>query len=105
MDSIAIFPVVDSRGVAGYQAVAGAEQSQGKTAGEALDLIRSQLSSGASGTLVVIQPTAKDEFFGNPQRSRLQELMRQWRAARDQGISLSANDQSELQGLVELELQ
>ena len=45
-----------------------------------------------------------DGFFSNEQIARLTELMARWRAARDTGVSFPADDQDELDRLIEAEL-
>ncbi len=105
MDSVTIFPVVDSNGSPGFRAVARVGQFDGRTAGEALDAIRSRLSPGTGSTVVVIEPFQPDALFTAAQRARLEELMSLWHAARDQGQTLSSQEQSELQELIEAELE
>lgn len=55
MTTVAIFPIPHHQGEVSYQAVAGAQQSEGRTAGEALDALTAQLPEGSAGTLVVVQ--------------------------------------------------
>ncbi|HZL91907.1 MAG TPA: hypothetical protein VFB96_26285 [Pirellulaceae bacterium] len=105
MDNVAIFPVIDdSRGTL-FRAVSRAGQSEGRTAGEALDALRTATSQTVqSSTVVVIQPFLPDALFTAEQQSRLQELMLRWRAARDAGQTLAPDEQAELQALVDAEL-
>lgn len=86
-----------------YRAVAGKAQSIGKSAGEALDALTAQLDEAEAGTLIVVQHLRPDRFFTAAQQ-RLAELMSRWRAARDAGPPWSAEEQAELDGLVESEL-
>ena len=58
-----------------YRAVAGDKESTGRTAGEALDALTSQLEDEESGTLVIVQNRKPDEFFDAAQQARLTELM------------------------------
>ncbi len=104
MTTIAIVP--ETAGDAGttYRAVAGNAQSVGKTPGEALDALTSQLDEAETGTLVVVQQLRPDRFFTAQQQQRLAELMSGWRAARDSGAPWSADQQAELDALVEAEL-
>jgi hypothetical protein len=104
MTRVAILPIPTETGVVSYCAVAGDKHSQDRTAGEALDALTAQLSKDESGTLVVVQSLRPDRFFSASQQRRLSELMARWRGARDQGESLSADEQLELQALVEAEL-
>jgi hypothetical protein len=87
-----------------YRAIAGKTEAVGKTAGEALDALASQLDEASAGTLLVVQCRRPDEFFTAAQQERLQELMTRWRAARDAGAALPAEEQAELDGLVDAEL-
>jgi hypothetical protein len=105
MQNVAIFPVVDSKGAPAFRAVATGAQSEGRTAGEALDALTSSLATENSGTVVLIQPFHPDRFFSAEQQARLARLMSAWRAARDGGIPLSAAEQAELNALAEAELQ
>ncbi len=45
-----------------YRAVAGNKQSTGRTVGEALDALTSQLEDEESGTLVIVQNRQADDF-------------------------------------------
>ncbi len=82
-----------------YRAVTGDKQSTGRTAGEALDALTSQLTDAESGTLVIVQNHKADRFFNSTQQARLTELMQQ-RDAR----TLSPEDARELENLIEVEL-
>jgi hypothetical protein len=55
MTTVSILPVPVSPGEWTYRAIAKDRQSDGRTAGEALDGITSQLTENESGTLVVVQ--------------------------------------------------
>lgn len=87
-----------------WRAIVGNKVSFGKTAGEALDTLTAQLSEEDSSTIVVRQ-MQPDRFFTAAQQQRIAQLMTQWRAARDSGNSLSPNEQTELEALVEAELE
>src|SRR5204863_8417673 len=82
-----------------YRALAGDKESTGRTAGEALDALTSQLAEDESGTLVIVQNHKADEFFDAAQQERLAELM-ELRQAR----TLSSEEDQELESLVEAEL-
>ena len=75
-----------------------------RTAGAALDALTAQLPSDQTGTLVIVQSHAADEFFSAGQKHRLGELMGRWRTARDAGAGLPPAEQTELDALVEAEL-
>ena len=88
-----------------YRAVAGDKQSVGQSAGEALDALTAQLPADEAGTLVVVQGRRPDEFFTADEQRRLSELMAEWRDARDGGKQFPADLQTELEQLVDAELQ
>lgn len=104
MVAVRILPVQTAGGQTIYHAVAGAKQSQGKTAGEALDGLTMQLSGDEAGALIIVQSLRPDRFFDAGQQQRLADLMARWRAARDAGTTLPASDQGELEALVEEEV-
>ena len=82
-----------------YRALAGDKESTGRTAGEALDALTSQLADNEGGTLVIVQNRKADQFFNAAQQERLAELMR----LREAG-SASPEEEKELEGLIEAEL-
>jgi hypothetical protein len=104
MITIAIVPESPGSATTQYRAVAGKLQSVGKTAGQALDALASQLGDAEAGTLVVVQHARPDQYFTAEQQQRLQELMARWRAARDGGTALPPAEQAELDALVAAEL-
>lgn len=104
MTKVAILPVTTDQGSIAYRAVAGAKQSSGTTAGEALDALTAQLSADEASTLVIVQSLRPDQFFTAAQQQRLTQLMARWRTTRDQGILLLPQEQAELEALVEAEL-
>ena len=104
MTRVAIVPGPTNGGSPSYRAAAGDKQSVGRTAGEALDALVSQLPAEQAGTIVVVQDLRPDPFFSATQRQRLSELMDRWRAARDAGASLDPSEQAELDSLAEAEL-
>ncbi|MEK6301728.1 MAG: hypothetical protein AABO41_13540 [Acidobacteriota bacterium] len=87
-----------------YRAISGARQSEGKTAGEALDALAKQLNEEEASTLVIVQNLRPDGFFTAQQQKRLGELMTQWRSARDKNGALKREEQAELEALIEAEL-
>ncbi len=103
MTKVAILPETDEPGRVTYRAIAGKQQSVGKTAGEALDALTSTLPENATSTMVIIQHQRPDEFFGAQQQARLKELILHWRASRDSGSAFSPAEQRELDSLVEAE--
>lgn len=104
MTKIAIVPEPADSGPVTYRAIAGRQQSVGKTAGEALDALTAALKCEDSTTLVIVQHQQPDRFFTPEQQARLQELMRRWRQARDGGAALTSEEQRELDELVDAEV-
>lgn len=82
-----------------YRAIVGRKESTGRTAGEALDALTSQLADDEGGTLVIVQTRKTDRFFNAAQRERLTELM-----SRRGAGALSLEEEKELEALVEAEL-
>ncbi len=101
---VAILPVPKASGEIAYHALAGDKQSHGKTAGQALDALTTQLREDEAGTLVIVQHHRPDSYFGATKQRRLAELMTRWRAARDSGATLPAEQQAELDALIEEEV-
>jgi hypothetical protein len=88
----------------GYRAVKARNQAVGRTAGEALDALTTQLPAEDADTLIIVRGLAADRFFTSEQRQRMQQLMAKWRLARDEGRMLSDDDQSELENLINIEV-
>jgi hypothetical protein len=105
MTTVAILPEPTASGTMAYRAVAGRLQSVGKSAGEALDALTAQMPAEDQGTLVIVQHQHPDRFFTAAQRRRLQDLMASGRTARDTGGTLAAEDRTELDALIDAELQ
>src|SRR5919206_1413558 len=95
MTTITILPENSDR----YRALSGDKQSTGRTAGEALDALTSQLAEEEGGTLVILQTHKPDRFFNAAQQERLTELLRLREA-----VGLKEEEERELEGLVEAEL-
>jgi hypothetical protein len=104
MTTIAIVPDDPQAAPIRFRAMAGQLQSIGATVGEAVDALRAQLGGPDETMLIVVQPMRPDSLFTAAQQQRMAELMAHWRAARDAGIAISAEDQEELDSLVEAEL-
>ena len=103
MTKVAIVPEPTESGAIAYRAIAGRQQSVGKTAGEALDALSASLPEEEAATLVIVQNHLPDEHFTAEQQARLKELMARWRVARDAGNSLLPAEQAELDALIEAE--
>ncbi len=82
-----------------YRALSGDKESTGRTPGEALDALTSQLTEEEGGALVIVQTYKPDRFFNAAQQERLAGLMRLRESGR-----LTPEDERELEGLVEAEL-
>ncbi len=104
MTNVAIIPVPNAGGEITYHAVTRDRQSHGRTAGEALDAITPQLDEADAGTLIIVQHNRPDTFFDETSQQRLADLMARWRAARDSGATLPAEQQIELDALIASEL-
>lgn len=104
MTTVSLLPISDASGEKSYRAIAGDKQSVGKTAGQALDALTSQLGEVEFSALLVIQNLHPDKFFSTEQQQRLSQLMTMWRTARDQGQTLPPEIQIELDNLVNTEL-
>jgi hypothetical protein len=102
MTTISVFSQPDAK--SGYRAVAHGFEAIGDTPGQAIDALVKQTGTNGA-TLVIIQPKAGDEFFGDEQRAKLAELMTRWRAARDAGVSFPPDDQAALDALIAEEQQ
>jgi hypothetical protein len=100
---VALLEDADEIGPA-FRGVAGGNQSMGRTAGEALDALTPRLADEEADTLIIVRHLRPDRFFSAQQQRRLEELMTKWREARDAGISLTPQDQAELESLVDAEL-
>jgi hypothetical protein len=104
MTTIVLIPETMPPGPPAFRAIADGVQALGVTAGQALDAVTAKLGEAAGTTLVVVQPMQPDTLFTATQRQRLAELMCHWRAARDAAKPLPAEEQQELDALVEAEL-
>src|SRR5947208_334766 len=104
MTAISILPDNPGSSAASFRAVSGRKQAVGRTAGEALDALTSQLDEAEAGTLIVVQNLRPDSFFNAQEQQRLQELMAKWRDQRDETGSFSPAEQAELEALVDAEV-
>lgn len=105
MTKVAILPIPTNQGDLSYRAIAGEKRAQGNTDGEALDALMAQLSADEASTLIMVQSLRPDRFFTPAQQQRLEALMGRWRIMRDQGDTLTADEQAELEALIAAELQ
>jgi len=104
MTKVALFEEATSPGETAFRAVTAHNQAVGRTAGEALDALTSQLPREEGDSLIIVRNLGPDRFFTAEQRQRLEQLMAEWRSARDAGNSLRPDEQSELEHLIDAEL-
>lgn len=104
MTHITILPMLNDQGGPVYCAASKGKQSQGATAGQALDALTDQLAETEKGTLVIMQDWRPDQFFNGEQQHRLAELMARLRSCREEGKSLPVEDATELDALIDAEL-
>ena len=105
MTTVSILSVTNDEGCQVYQAIAGSLSCNGKTPGEALDAITAELGDAESNTFVVLQNGRPDLYFSELQRSRLNLLMQKWRSSRDIETDFTELERTELDMLVQAELQ
>jgi hypothetical protein len=104
MKTISIKTVTTTDGERLYQAILGTQSSTGKTAGEALDDLTTKMENQEINGFLFLQVNEPDQFFTAPQQERLAELKSLWQVARDQGNTLSIEQQTELDDLMVLEM-
>jgi hypothetical protein len=105
MRTIAILPEQGENHLMTFSAVTTGRKATGRTVGEALDALTSQLSAEETYTPVIVQQFRPDRHFSAEQRDRLATLMARQQAALETGEALSAVEQSELERLVDEEIQ
>jgi hypothetical protein len=104
MKTISIKTMTTTDGERLYQASLGIQSSTGRTAGEALDDLTSKMENQEINGFLFLQVNEPDQFFTAPQQERLAELKSLWQVARDQGNTLSIEQQTELDDLMVLEM-
>lgn len=105
MTTIAILPEEGEADVTAFSAISAGRQATGRTAGEALDALTIQLGVKGSGAVMIMQQVHPDRFFPIDPRDSLSRLMAQWRAVRETRNVLPTTEQTELERLVDEELQ
>ena len=83
-----------------FSAISGKNKSFGKTVGEAIDALTKQIPDEPN-PVIYIQDFQPDEFFTAQQQTRLAELMQK---LRDTELELSVEEKSELENLINVEL-
>jgi hypothetical protein len=104
MTRVALFQEPGDAGSMLYRAVAGRNQAMGRTAGEALDALATQLPGDEAETLVVVRNMSPDRSFTAEQRRRLEQLMDLRREALAGGSRPNAEEEAELEQLVDAEV-
>jgi hypothetical protein len=104
MTKVAVYQESANPELMPYRAVAGRNQAMGRTAGEALDALASQLPREDAETLVIVRNMSPDRFFSAEQRSRLEELTALRRKTIASNSQLTAHEEAELEQLVDAEL-
>ena len=88
-----------------FRAVYNGKESLGKTIGEAVDSLTSQIENGSDETLYIVQRFSPDEFFTANQQKRLSELMNKLHAAQEGAQEFLPEEKAELEKLIEVELE
>ena len=114
MTSVTIIPIADENGGTMYRAICGQHRSSGKTAGEALDALTTQLplavtfltSKDRELLLAALstQDLQPDVLFPAESQIRLRALMAEWRHSRDASTPFDSSRKAELDSLVDAEL-
>lgn len=115
MDTVEILPISKVSGEKAYRASSAARHATGKTPGQALDALIALSEHPDFDCLVVTRrlddqgsnidaPATDGALFTSEQQDRLRVLMGLWQEARDQGQTLSPEQKTELEALVEAEL-
>jgi hypothetical protein len=104
VQTISIGTISSTNGDRLYRAASGNRQSTGKTAGAALDALTAQMENQEIEGFLLLQSHQPDRFFTAQQQQRLTELMSLWRTSRDAGDSFPIDLQSELDALIDEEL-
>lgn len=88
-----------------FRAVSGEKESFGKTVGEAVDALTTQLENGNDEMLYIVQRWSPDEFFTAEQQKRLSELMQKLHEVQDRNEKLLPEEREELEKLIQAELE
>lgn len=104
MTTVPVFADPTESGPRVYRASARGRESYGGTIGQAIDGLPGDIAEDDGPLVVMVHSLRPDRFFNADQQKRLAELMDKWRLMRDTGGGMSAEEQSELDDLVEAEL-
>ena len=88
-----------------FRAVIGEKEFFGRTPGEALDALTSDVEGGESESVYVLQRCQPDEFFNAQQLQRLAQLMEKLHEAEAGNKQLSTDERTELEQLIDEELE
>lgn len=103
MTTVVVLP--NTKNGENFRAISGSKESFGATVGEALDAMTKELELAGRNAVVYVQDFQPDEFFTEVQQKRLSELMQKWRTARDNNQQFPIEEQTELEKLIEAELE
>jgi hypothetical protein len=104
MTKVAVYHDSAGRESMPYRAVSGRNQGMGRTAGEALDALASQLPREDAECFVIVRSMSPDRFFDAERRNRLEALMALKREAIAGNPRLTDLEEAELEQLVDAEL-
>ena len=104
MTKVTITPQNFGSSNASFRAATRGHESVGSTPGAALDALAKQLNETDTNTLVIVQNMGPDEFFTAAQQQRLSDLLSKRRVALDNGAEMDPGDKSELEVLIDAEL-
>ena len=102
MSAITILPTHQPEG--SFRAAQGTLSADGRTAGEALDALTALLKEPATH-IVIVQSQRPDRFFGAAECARLKALMSRFKDAQTGETSLSEDERTELETLIDAELE
>jgi hypothetical protein len=105
MTEIAVMQETGTGKTGSFRAVSGQLQAMGETAGKALDALTAQLPPEQSLTLVIVRGLQPDEHFTTEQSRRLTGLMNLRREASEGRAAWNDQDETELERLIDAELQ
>jgi len=105
MAVIAVTPETNETGEIVYRAVEGDRYSIGRTPGQALDALGSEVTGADNGTFLVSRLGTPDRFFTYTQQERLADLMSRWKSPQQGEAGLTPDEFAELEDLVQAELQ
>lgn len=105
LQTIEIYQESGRRKKTAYRAVHGRQHAEGKTPGQALDSLEKLLTDEekAAGSLIILQRFRSDAFFTEKQQQRLQDLMLRFQETISRDESLTPEERTELEQLVDEE--